>query len=310
MQLSSLLSAETTRLDEALSKWATLGAIGAAAALGTWAGSQNHNTRAAGTLALKPGQERLDLTPPSSPSPLAAPKAAPGVTPAVKPEQGRQPSQPAQRAPGSPHPNFPKELHGQSQASPSKRMSQFTQHFGQAVDAVNSEIRRDRQILAQILSKRERSPADTDWLDRQLVAYKTSSPQELWRRMDVIPPSLALSQAAIESGWGTSSIARDHNAFFGEKAWTPRDSVLAPGGERYRTFSSPQHSVRAYMRNLNTHPAYEKLRAIRGDLRKKRKSITGVALAPGLEKYSTRGNDYIRQVQGLIQARGWTQRDK
>jgi Bax protein len=307
MQLSSLLDAETSRLDEALSKWATLGAIGAATALGTWAGSQGPNAGAAGTLALKPGQELLDLTPRAALPAGVKPSDLPPIT---NPQQSRPPSQPAPRAPGSPHPNFPKELHGQSQVSPSKRMSQFTQHFGGAVDAVNSEILRDRQTLGQILSKRERSPADTEWLERQLVAYKTSSPRELWRRMDVIPPSLALSQAAIESGWGTSSIARDHNAFFGEKAWTPRDSVPAPGGERYRTFSSPQHSVRAYMRNLNTHPAYEKLRAIRGDLRKNRKSITGVALAPGLEKYSTRGNDYIRQVQGLIQARGWTQRDK
>lgn len=312
MRLKSLLNSENERLDEALGKWGTLGALGAAAALGGWIGAQNHDAHAAGTFPLKPGQELLDLTPaPSKPPPSLLGRAVPKPpAPETGKPQATTPEKPGSQAKtGAPHPNFPKTLHGQERSSPSERIKSFSQSFAPAVEAVNREIQQDRNTLIR-LSGKKLTPEEKRWLESRMDYYRTDNPKELLRRMDVIPVSLALSQAAIESGWATSDIARQHNAFFGQKAWSDKNSVLAPGGERYRVFDSPEQSIRAYMRNLNTHPAYETLRQTRWQLKRTRKPVTGVALADGLEKYSTRGQDYIRQVKSLIQSRGWSSLDK
>ncbi|MFU8817302.1 MAG: glucosaminidase domain-containing protein [Pseudomonadales bacterium] len=127
----------------------------------------------------------------------------------------------------------------------------------------------------------------------------------LLERVDVIPRSLVLAQAAKESGWGSSRFARSANNLFGQWCFergcglVPRDR---PAGQTHevRKYASVRASVRSYVRNLNTHPSYEPFRQRRAALRSRDAPLCGVRLAEGLERYSARGSEYVREVQALI----------
>ena len=126
-------------------------------------------------------------------------------------------------------------------------------------------------------------------------------------RVDVVPESLVLAQAANESGWGTSRFARQGNNLFGVWCFTPgcglqplsRDPGLTHEVARYE---SVQESIDHYIHNINTHAAYRQLRQIRSDSRAGRGAISGLALAEGLVRYSARGMDYVREIQQLIRS--------
>ena len=135
-----------------------------------------------------------------------------------------------------------------------------------------------------------------------------TSPQalidEALYRLDIIPAGLALGQAAYESGYGSSRFAVQGNALFGQ--WTFGGEGLVPeqqrqslGDHRIASYRWPFDSVRAYMINLNSHPAYEPLRKIRAELRAAGKPITSLALADGLSSYSERGDSYVETLKGI-----------
>lgn len=127
----------------------------------------------------------------------------------------------------------------------------------------------------------------------------------LLRRMDVIPPSLALAQAAEESAWGRSRFTREGNALFGQWVWnddagiTPEDR---PDGASHsvRAFDDLRASVAAYMNNLNTHPAYATFRAARENLRQSGEAVTGTALVAHLRNYSERRDAYVKSLRALM----------
>ena len=128
---------------------------------------------------------------------------------------------------------------------------------------------------------------------------------ELLVRVDIIPVSLALAQAANESAWGTSRFAREGNNIFGQ--WCFDEGCgLVPGqraddaSHEVRSFSSVEASVRAYFRNLNTNPTYEYLRELRAQMRMKGKPLDSRALAQGLLRYSERGHVYISELYDII----------
>jgi len=140
-----------------------------------------------------------------------------------------------------------------------------------------------------------------DPLKSQIIRNK------LLRRVDTLPESLVLAQAANESGWGTSRFARRANNIFGEWTFTPGKGIVPedrPEGETYevRRFSSLYQSVRSYMRNINTHRAYIKLRQMREKLRKDNRESSGLKLAQGLDNYSTRRKAYSEEIQALIES--------
>jgi len=129
--------------------------------------------------------------------------------------------------------------------------------------------------------------------------------QNLLSRVDIVPVSLALAQAAEESGWATSRFALEGNAFFGQ--WDFSGNGMKPNQHREHLgnygvarFDSPLASVEAYMLNLNTNPAYQNLRSLRSTIRDKNQLITGYELAGTLDKYSERGEDYINGIRHLI----------
>ena len=127
----------------------------------------------------------------------------------------------------------------------------------------------------------------------------------LLERVDRIPPSLALAQAAIESGWGSSRFSREGNNLFGQRIWSGEGAGLKPveiGNPRFHlaVFPTIGASIRSYMRNLNTHPAYEDFRRLRGRMRRQEDRLASRPLAETLLKYSTRGRDYVDDVRRFI----------
>jgi Bax protein len=156
---------------------------------------------------------------------------------------------------------------------------------------------------------------DQKWLTALAVRYKLTGVSgdrlpisqfpELLLRVDVIPPSLALAQAASESGWGTSRFAAEGNSLFGQWSWgkglkPAEHGTGSVGDPRVAAFDSTFASAYGYALNLNTQQAYEDLRAKRGELRRNNLPITGMALAPTLVHYSTRGQAYVDEIIALM----------
>lgn len=129
--------------------------------------------------------------------------------------------------------------------------------------------------------------------------------QQLLQQVDIMPPSLALAQAAEESGWATSRFTEEGNAFFGQwdfsgKGMIPKQQRKELGNYGLARFDSPLDSVEGYMLNINTTSAYKKLRVLRAKLRQENKAITGLELAGTLDKYSERGQAYIDGLRSMI----------
>ena len=183
----------------------------------------------------------------------------------------------------------------------------------------NELIIKDRGRLEKIRSDfRDNNPIDEMnriWLGKLSMLYKVkfsgeevseSMMDELWDKVDIIPPSLALGQAAEESGWGTSRFAAAGNAIYGQ--WTWGSNAMVPEQQRKElgnygiaAFESLQESVSSYMLNLNTHNAYSDLRNKRAELRESGQKITGSILAEQLTKYSERGEDYVKGLKSLME---------
>ena len=128
---------------------------------------------------------------------------------------------------------------------------------------------------------------------------------ELKKRIDIVPISLAIAQAAIESGWGTSRFALEGNAYFGQKVIGVKVNGIRPTDSenpliKVRTFENLDDSVKAYLNNLNTHFAYKNFRKSRNELRSFGKTLEGRVLANQLKQYSELGNEYIYNVQKII----------
>lgn len=150
------------------------------------------------------------------------------------------------------------------------------------------------------------------WLGGLAMAYRMDSVpdsdgawRELLKRLDVIPASLVLAQAANESAWGTSYFARKANNYFGQWCFKPGCGLVPRRRTEGAThevarFGNMAESVASYMRNLSSHPAFERLRDIRWAHRQEKAIVDGHGLAEGLEKYSGRGRDYVEDLQAMI----------
>ena len=129
--------------------------------------------------------------------------------------------------------------------------------------------------------------------------------KKMLKRIDIIPPSLTLAQAANESGWGMSRFAQHANNIFGEWTFTPGTGLVPEGrpeGEIYevRRFKTLYASIRSYLRNLNTHSAYRSMRDLRLRLRKEGLPLTGYTLAGEMRFYSTRRDAYVAEIRQMI----------
>ncbi len=171
--------------------------------------------------------------------------------------------------------------------------------------AENERIAHRRVILEDLVRTAESgeplSENDRNWLARLARDYKVDPGDfdELLLRVDVVPPSLAIAQAALESGWGTSRVARTAQALFGHTTGVWREGSDYPDLRRFATLSE---AVAAYVENLNTNRAYARLRAARAAMRRNGGEIDTNTLVAHLVRYSERGADYVRDVRALMRA--------
>ena len=174
------------------------------------------------------------------------------------------------------------------------------------VVAENERILADRKKLKVILKKKQTSDLEKQWLRQKLLEYKVKkgNMDELVERVDIIPTSIALAQAAKESGWGTSRFALEGNAIFGQ--WTWSDNGIAPlereGNKNHKILKFPilRASVKAYQNNLNTHKSYSNFRNKRMTMREKSKSIKGLELTETLKNYAQTGSEYTKILNQII----------
>ncbi len=172
--------------------------------------------------------------------------------------------------------------------------------------AENEKILDDREKLKILVEKKFTTDSEKQWLRQKLLEYKVKRGdlEELLFRMDMIPVSIALAQAAKESGWGTSRFALEGNAIFGQ--WTWDGQGIAPlkrdGDKNHKILKFPilRASVKAYKNNLNTHKSYLKFREKRKVLREKNKGITGLALTSTLKNYAQTGSEYTKILNQII----------
>ena len=177
---------------------------------------------------------------------------------------------------------------------------------------VNESILRDRRrVIAMVDCLRRNGdlpPPVRRWLDAMHAQYGTEGNLDrLIRRLDVVPPSLVLAQAAIESEWGMSQFATAGNALFGERTYHKTAGMVPDGiGEsarfRVRRFDTLLQSIETYVFNLNVSYAYEDFRGMREAIRDGGGTLDGHVLAGGLKAYSERGADYIADLRTLIRS--------
>lgn len=201
----------------------------------------------------------------------------------------------------------------------SKRKQRFIEYLFPLITDASLDVLKDRKLLIDL----EQHLSDGGGLSREqlmtleklALRYATEydssrlrdTIRHLLARVDIVPASLILAQAAHETAWGTSRFATEANNFFGQ--WCYREGCgLVPGtrdeGETHevRVFSYPAESVNAYLLNINRNRAYSELRRLRLQLRHKKQPVTGYELASGLSKYSERGESYIKSIRGLIKS--------
>ena len=187
-----------------------------------------------------------------------------------------------------------------------KRKEFFIQIVLPLIIKENSNIRIDRKNLFKIINKSNNTNLEKQWLEKKYKQYGVvpGDLSSLKIRMDEIPVSLAIAQAAKETGWGTSRFAQEGNALFGQWTWSgeglkPKEAK-AGEGHKVMKFNVLQASVRAYQRNLNTHSTYRDFRRARAELRDLGKPLDSLELSKYLNKYAETGNQYVEVLQKII----------
>jgi Bax protein len=180
----------------------------------------------------------------------------------------------------------------------------------------NRRLQEQRALTRVMLNGFEiEKPEYVDWLkniadkyDVKYTADHAAMREKLLQRLDEIPTSLVIAQAAIESGWGTSRFAQQGNSLFGQwtfkkgKGLTPNNRIEGANHE-VRSFPDLRASVKSYLHNLNTNNAYKNLRKMRAEMRKNDQDLDAYKLASGLKNYSQRGMDYVHEVRRVLRMR-------
>ena len=190
--------------------------------------------------------------------------------------------------------------------STKKRKEFFIQIVLPLILKENNNIKLDRKRLFKIINKSNNTNLEKKWLDKKYKQYGVPSKDLsiLKIRMDEVPVSLALAQAAKETGWGTSRFALEGNALFGQWTWSgeglkPKDAEKNEG-HKVMKFNVLQASVRAYQRNINTHSTYKEFRKERAKLRDDGKPLDSIVLSRFLNKYAETGEKYVEVLQQII----------
>ena len=182
-----------------------------------------------------------------------------------------------------------------------------------ANDRVLSQREQMQPLLTDIERGKPLGRKDREWLQSLATRYRVKEDpltselarEKLLKRVDTVPASLALAQAANESAWGTARFARSGNNFYGLWCWVKNCGMIPTRREPEKkhevaSFDNVDASVQYYMLTLNSHPAYQDLRNIRDDARNNDDTVRGVDLANGLISYSERREAYVKEIQAMI----------
>ena len=196
-----------------------------------------------------------------------------------------------------------------------KRKDLFIQIILPLVIKENNNIKLDRKKLFSILNKSKNTKKEKIWLNSKFIQYGIVNKDlsTLKIRMDEVPVSMAIAQAAKETGWGTSRFAQEGNALFGQWTWSgegikPSDADT-DSKHKVMKFKILQSSVRAYQRNLNTHSSYKDFRSARAEMRDEGKKLDSMILTEYLDKYAEIGKEYVKVLQQIIKQNNLTDFD-
>ena len=209
--------------------------------------------------------------------------------------------------------HLPKEM--KKIESTKKRKNLFIQIVLPLIIEENTKIRLDRKKLFAILNKNNNSKTEKEWLSKKFKQYgvKSNDFSTLKIRMDEIPVSLAIAQAAKETGWGTSRFAQEGNALFGQWTWSGEGikPTGADGDSKHKVakFKVLKASVKAYQRNLNTHSGYKKFRRERAIQRDNEGKLNSLLLVNYLDKYAETGVEYTKILKKIIEQNSLTEFD-
>lgn len=212
--------------------------------------------------------------------------------------------------------SFPEDFHSIRPVERKKELFQkiMVPHIEWANRRITRERSRVTDLQQTLQSTGQLETDEKNFIKKRILDYEVDDDtpvdvtvkriDELLRRLDVVPPSLILAQAANESGWGTSRFTQRANNIFGEWTYNVSEGIKPEGideSARYRVkvFSTIQDSLQSYIKNLNTHPAYRSFRRLR---EKHRDSLDSIKLVQGLENYSSRGKEYVKLISSMIQS--------
>jgi Bax protein len=194
-----------------------------------------------------------------------------------------------------------------------EKKANFFAYLHPMIKQVNEEVLAQRKTLLEMQASLPKlSSKDTKVLEEYTHTYRVKKElptkqkiELLKRKINTIPASLILAQAANESAWGTSRFAREGNNYFGQWCYSKGCGLVPQGrddGAKHEVakFDSPIDSIRSYIRNLNSHPTYKPLRELRTQSLLKDKKPSGELLAQGLLGYSIRREEYVKEIQSMI----------
>jgi len=181
----------------------------------------------------------------------------------------------------------------------------------------NEQILLERKKILFLSKSRKISKFEQQWLEKRFKYYKVQKGNFdlLLERADIIPTSLAIAQAAYESGWGTSRFAIEGNSLFGQRTWAENAGLIPMDRDNDKSFKVTKFdiiraSVKAYKKNLNTHKSYEELRKERNRMRKNNETISGLKLSKFLHNYSEIKDKYVFYLEKIIEQNSLTDFDK
>ena len=189
----------------------------------------------------------------------------------------------------------------------SQRKQVFIQVVLPLVLSENQKILLIRKKIKFLANTNSISQKEKKWLEAKFKQYrvKNNDVNELLEKVDIIPPSIAIAQAAYESGWGTSRFALEGNSLFGQRTWRSGSGFVPKERSSKATFEVTKFqiiraSVKAYKKNLNTHKSYKKFRELRAEMRSSKKEISGIKLSNHLTTYSEIGEKYVLYLKQII----------
>lgn len=186
-----------------------------------------------------------------------------------------------------------------------QKKAAFFDYLYPLILAENKKILVERNIITSSTGQSSQLKKICKKYSKNCDSIDSAKKKSLLKRVDLIPPSLALAQGANESAWGTSRFAVKANNYFGQWCFTKGCGLIParrdPGTKHeVRKFSNAQQSVGGYIFNLNTGRVYAGIRNSREKFRSKNKNPSGYDLAIGLKKYSQRGQAYVKEIRSMI----------